>query len=670
MDAVGVQARRCELAGVARTDCAAFATGYFVFEITGGPDPLNNLRLQDWSISTGSDLGGQIPGFSYTSLNTWAICHQCAIGIGGGNQSTLLSGVMSLADGPWTLEPDGSYSSTGTRVFGIFFAVNLSLPSTPVGFWSESLLDQHAPPGSSGYIFKRYFESGALAARLYDPTVALLDSASLAAGPSAPACSTLDAITAKVAGAATDGVSQVVLRINGLSKDEQFSIGLVNGAGSETGWIGLPGATPTQSVVTARATCPDVSGGWVAYATYRAPIDFAWSTAQQSLAFRTIQIDAKSPQSNKVSVDVTVLRPPLVMVHGFNTDDPNTWQDFSPFDGDGTPIRRVFHANYGNYLLDEGLSVDRLDGNPGSFDKVRRSHLSFVDNWNIVAQQSSDFIDQFAQGSNPASARVVATQADFVAHSMGGLVLRFWALQPAYRQHAEGHGYIHKLVTIGTPHLGTPQATLSLESEASCSRGLAAYFSRTYSFSTADLVTTTGHTYPGRPGAAKAMEGDGTGAFLSVPLQLIRNDYGGVPIATVGGDITPVEFNIDYQFGASAFIRLACVTLNPLHSDPVARRFYSGLFRTTFDPTIRPGFDGTGQASRSDGSVPLTSALMNSSVSTCIAPHCFAGMAHSSGIAMFFFPTNISLLDSVGASARVQELLESPVTDLSTWSVR
>jgi hypothetical protein len=57
-------------------------------------------------------------------------------------------------------------------------------------------------------------------------------------------------------------------------------------------------------------------------------------------------------------------------------------------------------------------------------------------------------------------------QADVVAHSMGGDIARTMAgLSNFTSQSNYGLGPIHKLITIGTPHLGTPLATDLIDSK-------------------------------------------------------------------------------------------------------------------------------------------------------------------------------------------------------------
>ena len=52
---------------------------------------------------------------------------------------------------------------------------------------------------------------------------------------------------------------------------------------------------------------------------------------------------------------------------------------------------------------------------------------------------------------------IAASQVDVVAHSIGGLIARGFVQQPDYNNSTNYmKGYIHRLITIGTPHFGAP----------------------------------------------------------------------------------------------------------------------------------------------------------------------------------------------------------------------
>lgn len=643
------------------------ATGYFVAD---------GNRIADWSITLSSPSpSGALPPLNYGVTNSTA--NPYAVGAGvpfsqwnaisfratdGSNRGLVLQftthpGVPGIV----SLQPD-------QLIGGVIFKYNnegIYCPGTSSWCVVRSMLSGNANV------------AGTFVVERLDPTGQLVP------GAPPPSCTSLGAASI-VDGVAADGVSLLLLRIHGRTQGEVFTLGLPAGAGGEAGWLRELGSSADTSVVTATASCSDNNGGFLAYALYRAPADFAWNTGHQALAQRTVQVITQAPSTTQISIDITVVRPPVVLVHGFSSSSGETWNSFPlfkapPTTAQGEPLYHVFPVDYGTYLRDEGMLIASLDGKPepeiGAYDDVKRSHLGLPANWKRVADDARDAIKQFALGNNPTRGPVVVSQADFVAHSMGGLLVRYWALQPDYRASIDhpGQGYAHKLITIGTPHFGSPQATLSLDPDAWCSRKFAETNAGVYSFSTADVRSGFG-TYQ-VPGATATFSGDGVGGYLSVPLELIRSGYGGVPIAALAGDVSSLEFNVDYSL-TGLYIRFQCVAKIPFAHDPIARRMNAASFATTFDPTIRPGSVPLGLSRRSDGAVPLTSALMDSSALACAGPNCFVQKAHSAGVGLYFytsayFGSPIYLLDSsTPVSLRVLELLNTPVTNTGAWSVR
>ena len=87
------------------------------------------------------------------------------------------------------------------------------------------------------------------------------------------------------------------------------------------------------------------------------------------------------------------------------------------------------------------------------------------------------FIEDFRSQKNAAAA-----QADVVAHSMGGDVTRTLLNLDGYAgTDSFGTGVVHKLITIGTPYLGSPLAVQLLQDSNSLMRTMLAE-SGLYSF--------------------------------------------------------------------------------------------------------------------------------------------------------------------------------------------
>ena len=112
-----------------------------------------------------------------------------------------------------------------------------------------------------------------------------------------------------------------------------------------------------------------------------------------------------------------------------------------------------------------------------------------------------------------------AVTADVVAHSMGGDIVRTEALLPGFASNdTYGNGPIDKLITVGTPHLGTPLATDLLQSANSCVQQ-----ELTQSGSPAFITVTT--SLAGLiNGGVDDLQGDGVpNGFLSPALRNLAN---------------------------------------------------------------------------------------------------------------------------------------------------
>jgi pimeloyl-ACP methyl ester carboxylesterase len=422
----------------------------------------------------------------------------------------------------------------------------------------------------------------------------------------------------------------------------------------------------------------------VAFAAYRAPVDFVRSGApnasDQGAAQRSVIITVNSLQNGaKPNLQITLVRPPVFLVHGFNSDSSD-WDAFTPLLGN--QLFQIYKADYGMHLFtaiytldDEGEEIATYQPatayniqstNPSySLDSIHESgllsHLGFTVTSDVVSGLILGEISTFKSGDNPLSIPVAAIAADLVAHSMGGLVVRNWTINSSvylvwtnYNQ-----GAVHKLITLGTPHYGTPQAILSTLSQSSCSRWLAAFGDSLF---LTNAIYTNGSSTSQVSGAAGELGGDGIGAVLSPALKALAASTVKIPIAPIAGDVSSIVPQLGYAASLAAFL---CG-----NSDPLASRYTTQAFETIFDPhlaTIPLLPINLTVNTFSDGSVPLTSALMNQNInnlSECGTGHLFCGYAHSSGIAKFFSGTVNYLQDGSQVIARqVITLLNTSVTD-------
>ena len=104
----------------------------------------------------------------------------------------------------------------------------------------------------------------------------------------------------------------------------------------------------------------------------------------------------------------------LLLIHGW-TGDPSAWKEFLPW-----IMSDIAYSEYWTFGYNSSLSIS--------------------ENGEILG----NLLSTYSHGA----------QIDIVAHSMGGLVAR------SMIEKNNGSKYIHKLITLGTPHEGSPLAVL------------------------------------------------------------------------------------------------------------------------------------------------------------------------------------------------------------------
>jgi len=331
-----------------------------------------------------------------------------------------------------------------------------------------------------------------------------------------------------VKGVAADGVSEMVIAVSAASVGQQFTFQIYNDQGQastsvpQDGGLGMPGASYTQfgqSQVTVAAVATS-SAGPMAFAVYRAPLDFARpGGADDSLAQRSVSVHwSISGTSTSGTIPVVVLRPPVMLVHGL-WGSPADWDDFQPLATNNPKINdarfAVARANYDKAVSHIASSTPSWSWYDGF--SIKANALGYVYNARTVIDQISSFVNTFKTGSNPASIPVAAVEVDVVAHSMGGDVTRTMPLVLGFGSDTTfGQGSVHKLITVDTPHLGSPLATGLLTSNNTCLRDV---FNAAGMYSFTSVTTNSGRKITGAIGD---LSGDGTGGGLSPALKALQ----------------------------------------------------------------------------------------------------------------------------------------------------
>jgi len=496
-----------------------------------------------------------------------------------------------------------------------------------------------------------------------------------------------------VKGVAADGVTEVVVRIPTQNVGDQFKLTLVNDQNKisqtpdQDGALGNPGDTTfSLNQITVSAIGVNTPGGGtasLAFAVYRVPVDFARQNPDGSYqsgfcqflnaasgfgvpsntpqilagfqpqgddqaACRTVSISVENLQTGaSSSLPVIILRPPVVMIHGL-WDNWQAWNNFSPLvSGTGTVDSRFYvgRVSYDS-LVGPSISASVPDYSSSLVQlfllakKARANSLGFAFNAGIVQAFTDGWIENFKEGNNPMGIPAAAVQADIVAHSMGGDIARTMVIQPNFLNDDNyGQGSIHKLITIDTPHLGSPLASALLKSQESClQRWVLAPFGN-FVFSSVTL----GSPFPisGAIGdlspSSQALSNIGAQGSHPIPTALIAGTYTNF----VSAKTSPTANTIFTICGNNTGSLAQDLVLDPANDWPA-------IF-----------------GEPSDAIVGLSSQLDGFSSSGFV----FSGFLHSSGANTIGFsgPTVLAPDSITGIPSTVIKLLNTPITNTSSF---
>lgn len=528
-------------------------------------------------------------------------------------------------------------------------------------------------------------------AELVDPVPDLLSGPAVISLTSPVGAQTLASKGQVVQGVAADGVTEVVVRIPAVNVGDQFTLTILNdqdgrqsNSPAEDGALGNPGDTAfsqTQVPVTAVATTSDTpNAAPMAFAVYRSPIDFARPTSSGGYKFgscinsipvgtaikgasvsddksacRTVTITVQNQTTGtSFTIPVMILRPPVVLIHGLWGSWRN-WNNFKPLvSGPGTVDSRfsVGRVNYDNNISDLVESTDPFFLN-GQFKGISSNSLGFAYNAPVVQEQIEHWIEQFKSGTgpqgiptNPLGIPVAGVQADIVAHSMGGVIARTIAGQDTFlgaKTFAQGD--IHKLITIDTPHLGSPVAAQMIADshgeDAGCVQNV---FAGSGEFPLKEVDFKNGASSAN--GAVADLEGDDTTGALSGALAALNSKASHLlPTALIAGIYQNFE-TLDALSIIPPFVTKAHIIRANCVGDPLAGQLTSSAWPAIF------------HGNANDAIVSETSQLAGLDPSSGFA---FSGFVHSQGIEELGF-TEPSVLDGPDIPTEVILLLNQPVT--------
>ena len=430
-----------------------------------------------------------------------------------------------------------------------------------------------------------------------------------------------------VSAIAADGAARVVLRI-GTGNASDVTLTLLDESGvtrppEMLGSLSSVGGAENSSSVNVKAV--SAPGGPMAFAVYRAPFNFSRGApySDDTATDRTVSVQATLPDGTTFTSPLKVLRPPLVLVHGI-WGDTSDWDTFTPLISDGRFFVRYADYNRAPEQLIVTASVPSYTRDV--LASVRGNALGLDFGAPRVLWRIWQTIMEFQSIKNAA-----ATQVDVITHSMGGTVSRTAVNLPGFAMSDSfGAGYIHKLITIGTPHLGSPLARDLLADNACLRNELAV--KRHIALDTATLGAAlnvsggAGDLRPGSPALGRIQNGS-----LTVPTALIAATTLPANLASLDTGMVGQHFR------------------NTCPNDPVAQRMTAQLWQTEF------GEDN-------DGVVAASSQLATFSPTPATNP--VHGVIHSAGLEggwwgpfyLHWF-TGPAELDAASSVAGIQELV-------------
>ncbi|MBS1826579.1 MAG: hypothetical protein JST93_14785 [Acidobacteria bacterium] len=483
-----------------------------------------------------------------------------------------------------------------------------------------------------------------------------------------------------VDGIAADGVSQVVVSAVVEQANQLYSVTVLNdvlqkGATVDYGGVAAISGPPEQStnLPAVASTLTDLrsvttSSGPRLLFVYRAPVDFPTvSSPYGGQAKRMVSIRVERVVNGVPLLvaerSLTIVRAPTMLIHGIWSEPtygfgesglvgknapPELTMNELRYDGNVTV--RNLSPDYGRAYCHPFKSATECAEDRTAFaERVRTSiksnSFAFDRNAKAVLPKIVESINAFRSGRNALQLPVAAAQADIVAHSMGGLVTRSLPFQATYFDEPSfRRGRVHKLITISTPHLGSP-TTIQLHSNLNtCVR----YFNAMLGAVAIESAEVDGG--PREVGGSWALQGDTSSGFLSAELRIVRQAVP-IPTALIYGQMGLGQLaGLDSSIGAST-LRKICGDETPYGStDPMAVNLTSRRYKLTFNNE------------ESDASVSVLS-----STNGRISDGYILGAVHSKGmVELGFGPPHVTQ-EASGIRSLVLALLGTNVTLTSVF---
>ncbi len=465
-----------------------------------------------------------------------------------------------------------------------------------------------------------------------------------------------------VQGIAADGAARVVIRISASQVGENFSLTVVDEFGrsgqpyQQVGWLNsINGSEGSEHAGSLTIVAKSAGGSAMAFAVYHPPTDFSRGTWDDSKdnRFVTLQANSLLYPDYTPSAPLNIFRPPVVLVNGLWGERSDWAAVTNPPSGASYSFKQF---SVTPIFYDEPLKISYSIPwySQEILGKARANSLGFSYNAPSVLAKIAEVIRRFRNGGNALANQAAGTQVDAIGHSMGGLVTRTLEKLPAFAdQSSFGVGNVHKLITIGTPHLGSPLAAELLLSSNDCVRGKLAGGGN-IAFSSVTLAGSSNST----TGAVFDLQGDDhlSNVPMSPALKAIQAPANPKEAQTALIAAKMSQANLD---------GLSCVLTNS-SGNVCSSTFLQSVFLCNGSPlamsltvsqypTVFAEPDGTND---SDSVVSLTSQLAGAASHTGSV---FPGVIHSSGMEKLDFVGPAELDSGSGIPARLPGLLNAPL---------
>ena len=159
---------------------------------------------------------------------------------------------------------------------------------------------------------------------------------------------------------------------------------------------------------------------------------FAWGAGATKMENREIKVELTDQQKREKTKPINIFPKPVMLVHGL-------WADASAWDGYEDFLRRAYGSDWKAVVV-KGMNT----GEKGSLKQTN------------TIQQNAKILATHIYNTQR---EMNAWHVDVVAHSMGGLITRYY-MNSEMKQIPDGKPVIQHLAMLGTPNMGSPCANL------------------------------------------------------------------------------------------------------------------------------------------------------------------------------------------------------------------